>query len=153
MFKTEEGVRNFIEKLEKFVNAAITNKFSNEIEDVTYLNRKREELEEFIKITCGITVYTNTTDTLTCPDCGGAMKERANRQTGQKFYGCVKYPDCKGTRDSDGLSREDREERRYKQEQVSHQSGFSFNKEKRNPVTEVTPSQSDVVKNFNPFAK
>lgn len=33
----------------------------------------------------------------TCPRCGGAMVERANRKTGSKFLGCVAYPKCLGT--------------------------------------------------------
>jgi len=33
-----------------------------------------------------------------CPRCGGVMVERANRRTGQRFLGCKRYPQCKGTR-------------------------------------------------------
>jgi ssDNA-binding Zn-finger/Zn-ribbon topoisomerase 1 len=43
-----------------------------------------------------------------CPDCGGPMVSRSNRQTGQRFWGCKAYPDCKGTRDTDGEARSDR---------------------------------------------
>ena len=43
-----------------------------------------------------------------CPDCGGPMKSRQNKKTGQYFWGCIKFPECKGTRDTDGLSREDK---------------------------------------------
>lgn len=35
-----------------------------------------------------------------CPDCGGPMVPR-NSSRG-KFWGCKKYPKCKGTRNSDG---------------------------------------------------
>lgn len=52
---------------------------------------------------------------LVCPDCGGKMIERTNRQTGNKFWGCVAYPRCKGTRDSSGLSRYDREQAKEKE--------------------------------------
>jgi restriction system protein len=34
----------------------------------------------------------------TCPRCGAAMFKRFNRQTSQIFWGCIKYPGCKGTR-------------------------------------------------------
>lgn len=34
---------------------------------------------------------------LACPRCGGAMVERANRRTGEKFWGCSTYPRCHGT--------------------------------------------------------
>ena len=47
-------------------------------------------------------------ENLKCPDCDGPMKPR-NGQYG-KFWGCANYPKCKGTRDSIGMSREDREE-------------------------------------------
>lgn len=37
-----------------------------------------------------------------CPRCGGPMVSRANRQTGQRFWGCAEYPQCTGTRNTDG---------------------------------------------------
>lgn len=37
-----------------------------------------------------------------CPICEGPMASRANRSTGQRFWGCKKYPECKGTRNTDG---------------------------------------------------
>ena len=33
-----------------------------------------------------------------CPRCGGPMVQRANRRTGQSFWGCATYPACRGTR-------------------------------------------------------
>lgn len=39
---------------------------------------------------------------LQCPVCGGAMTVRKNRQTGQQFYGCLRYPYCTGIRDLGG---------------------------------------------------
>lgn len=38
------------------------------------------------------------TDLTKCPQCGSKMIERANRNTGQTFYGCSRYPKCRGTR-------------------------------------------------------
>jgi restriction system protein len=32
-----------------------------------------------------------------CPRCGGAMVERVNRLSGERFLGCQRYPQCKGT--------------------------------------------------------
>ncbi len=37
-----------------------------------------------------------------CPECDGPMTSRANRQTGQRFWGCNAYPQCKGTLNTDG---------------------------------------------------
>ncbi|HET7560868.1 MAG TPA: restriction endonuclease [Rhodanobacteraceae bacterium] len=33
-----------------------------------------------------------------CPSCGTAMVKRANRRTHDAFWGCPKYPACRGTR-------------------------------------------------------
>lgn len=33
-----------------------------------------------------------------CPSCGTAMVKRANRRTHDTFWGCPKYPACRGTR-------------------------------------------------------
>jgi len=34
-----------------------------------------------------------------CPDCAeGKMRERTNSQTGDKFYGCSNYPECRYTK-------------------------------------------------------
>ena len=42
-----------------------------------------------------------------CPDCGAKMVPRNSKHG--KFWGCPNYPKCTGTRDSMGMSREDRE--------------------------------------------
>lgn len=47
-------------------------------------------------------------ENVTCPECGGPMKSRANKATGQRFWGCSAYPKCKGTRDTDGNAKADR---------------------------------------------
>lgn len=38
-----------------------------------------------------------TSQTLACPLCSGAMVERRNRRTGERFLGCARFPQCKGT--------------------------------------------------------
>ena len=42
-----------------------------------------------------------------CPDCGGPMKSRKSEFG--IFWGCIDFPKCRGTRDSMGRSKEDRE--------------------------------------------
>lgn len=37
-----------------------------------------------------------------CPICGAAMVSRKQAATGQRFWGCSKYPACRGTRNTDG---------------------------------------------------
>jgi len=38
------------------------------------------------------------TDLTKCPRCGSKMIERTNHKTGQTFFGCSRYPKCRGTR-------------------------------------------------------
>lgn len=38
------------------------------------------------------------TDPTKCPRCGSKMIEKTNRKTGQTFFGCSRYPKCRGTR-------------------------------------------------------
>lgn len=47
-------------------------------------------------------------ENIKCPQCGGPMVSRANKKTGQRFWGCRAYPECTGTRDTDGESNRDR---------------------------------------------
>jgi len=44
-------------------------------------------------------------ESVKCPECEGPMTSRANRTTGQRFWGCNRYPVCKGTRNTDGEAR------------------------------------------------
>lgn len=43
-----------------------------------------------------------------CPDCGSKMISRTGKFG--VFWGCSKFPECKGTRDNQGRSKADREE-------------------------------------------
>ena len=49
-----------------------------------------------------------------CPECNSKMIARDGKFG--KFWGCKNYPQCKGTRDSMGRSRQDRED--WKKEQA-----------------------------------
>ena len=44
------------------------------------------------------------------------MVSRLNRAKQQRFWGCAKYPKCKGTRDTDGQSAEERRAERSEPE-------------------------------------
>lgn len=160
MFKSEEQVATFINLLEKFTLAKIDCHSFPSVEAASYCNKRRDELESFIKIACGITsasVNTTEPETLLCPDCGADMALRTNKSNGNKFYGCKKFPNCRGTRDEDGLSKAEREEKKYRREEkelVAQEGGFSFNKPKRDVVTEVAPPPPPVKTEWiNPFAK
>ena len=45
-----------------------------------------------------------------CPSCEGPMVRRTNRTEGTDFWGCQRYPVCRGTRDIDSDSRESQAE-------------------------------------------
>jgi hypothetical protein len=49
-------------------------------------------------------------ESLKCPDCQGEMVPRSGQYG--KFWGCKSYPKCKGTRDSEGLSKAERAAKR-----------------------------------------
>ena len=152
MFTSDEQVRTFVDLQEKFIKAIIRNENSPSVEDAVVLNRYREGFEAFIKVVSGITVASDTEpEELLCPECNGAMAIRTNRTNGNKFYGCKKYPNCKGTRDENGLSRAEREEKKQRDESIAQEGGFSFNRDKRDPVTEVSPPTNTSW--VNPFAK
>lgn len=40
-----------------------------------------------------------------CPRCSSLMMLRRNRSTGDRFYGCSAYPNCRGTRPYKGDDR------------------------------------------------
>jgi hypothetical protein len=160
VFKSEEQVVTFINLLEKFVNSNIHYSLvrSQGLDEAAkqhaaILNKDRDGLEAFVKLACGITSLTDAEpETLLCPECNSEMALRTNRTNGNKFWGCKKYPNCKGTRDENGLSREERETKKLRQEETVQQGGFSFNRDKRNPVTEVSPPVENTGW-INPFAK
>jgi len=47
-----------------------------------------------------------------CPECGGKMISRKGQYG--TFWGCAKYPDCRGTRDSEGRSKAERDAQKNK---------------------------------------
>lgn len=154
MFKNDEQVVTFIDLLEKFTLAVIDNRSPNsDIQDAVTLNKQRLNLELFVKLACGIAPLSETTAIL-CPDCGAEMKLRTNKTNGNKFYGCVKFPQCRGTRDEDGLSKADRDIKKYNEENRPQEGGFSFNRPKRDVVNEVAPPLEPAKTGWiNPFAK
>jgi len=62
-----------------------------------------------------------------CPDCGGQMVSRKSQYG--TFWGCKKYPECKGTRDSEGRSKADRAKEKgedYEKDVKDEVNKFSF---------------------------
>jgi len=54
------------------------------------------------------------------------MVSRSNGQTGQRFWGCKAFPKCKGTRDTDGMSPEERKE--YRERRKKEPKLFDYDK-------------------------
>jgi hypothetical protein len=54
--------------------------YSNIIDFKSYLISKQESINQEL-----------------CPICGGILQYKKNRNTGEGFYGCSNYPECKHT--------------------------------------------------------
>jgi Topoisomerase DNA binding C4 zinc finger len=74
-------------------------------------------------------------ENLKCPDCGLSMVSRKNNKDGTRFWGCSAFPQCRGTRDSEGKSKAEREAERTQKDLEKkpdfgypQESGFSFKK-------------------------
>jgi hypothetical protein len=90
-----------------------------------------------------------------CPECSSEMKLRTNREKGTRFWGCTKFPACRGTRDEDGLSRAEREAAKLST-QPKQDPQFTFNRPKNlEPTPEAKPTFTPPWKSssFNPFKK
>lgn len=57
----------------------------------------------------------NKPENVKCPECNGEMVSRSG-QYGY-FWSCKQYPNCRGTRDSMGRSKADRDKWKQEQEQ------------------------------------
>lgn len=55
----------------------------------TFLDRLTEALREAYGVAIRVPM---------CPLCNGVMSERQTRDKSRRFYGCLDFPDCKGTR-------------------------------------------------------
>lgn len=69
-----------------------------------------------------------------CPLCNAKMVSRKNKE-GRRFWGCPNFPHCRGTRDSEGKSKDDRyyeKNQDVEREDVDRQSdrGFTFRKQR-----------------------
>src|SRR5437879_5069866 len=88
-------------------------------EEVSYYSEKsyEPELEELKKV---------KPENVKCPDCDGPMVSRTGKFG--VFWGCKAFPACKGTRESMGRSKADREkwkaEQLEKEEEPTGRSSF-----------------------------
>jgi hypothetical protein len=164
MFKTKEQAESFVTHLEVLMRAMTLSREQPFIDEI-----KRTLVDHICLLDNVIAPPDSTvvaTDSsgqsggqqiLLCPDCAGEMAQRTNRTNGNKFWGCKKYPLCRGTRDENGLSKEEREAKRFTVEnavaRAKQDSGFSFNRKSTPPESNPASTHVDVPKVFNPFAK
>src|SRR5215471_4123135 len=134
-----DQIDTLIDQLEDYVKSLIHTEYARSkgldqmaLANEMILSNMRTSLKEYISQLAGINTVNN--QDYECPDCGSKMIQRKNRKDGNIFYGCVKYPDCKGTRDENGLSKDDK----AKAKEVEQQNGFAFNKS-RQPWNESGP--------------
>ena len=81
----------------------------------------------------------NTLEEVECPECSGPMVSRTGKYG--VFWGCKKYPECRGTRDSMGRSRAEREAEKDTNEDIDRAQGRITNRDFSEP------------KNMYPFRK
>jgi len=67
-----------------------------------------------------------TIENVKCPDCNGPMTPR-NSKFG-KFWGCLRFPLCKGTRDSIGLSKSEKQNRQDDLEESDNDAPHKINR-------------------------
>ncbi len=60
-----------------------------------------------------------------CPDCNGPMVSR--KSSYGVFWGCKKFPECKGTRDSSGKSKRDRAIEKGEEVEQEEEKDFTKN--------------------------
>lgn len=100
-----------VAKLEEVIQGWLTASFGLSIVETTTLGiTSQTGLEQTTHNVLLLVFYTDTlkdkkklpqvdNDQLPkCPECERVMQVRANRSTGDLFFGCVKYPECTGTR-------------------------------------------------------
>jgi len=68
-----------------------------------------------------------TIENVKCPECNGEMVSRSGKYG--VFWGCKAYPECKGTRDSMGRSKAERDEERIIKESEDRGDEWPKNKE------------------------
>ena len=68
-----------------------------------------------------------TRDENLCPECNGKMISRKSQYG--VFWGCANFPKCKGTRDSQGRSKADRDEEKIKKESDNRGDEWPKNRE------------------------
>ena|SRR6187549_945091 len=125
---TQDEAEKFLDLFKEYIQSVVKNDFYciKEIES--------ELVQRIVTMTGGVM---GKPENVKCPLCAGPMKPR-DGQYG-KFWGCSRYPNCKGTRDSMGRSKEEREAEKENQTEKSPQdyqesekqenhTAFSFNK-------------------------
>jgi restriction system protein len=89
------------EQLESlFENAGLQRGMWQRIADENFDTIAAEERDALTPMRVGTIASTPQPQPLSprCPQCGLAMRQRTNSRNGTAFWGCVAYPECRGTR-------------------------------------------------------
>lgn len=69
----------------------------------TFMNRQEAVIRKLVQLAGNATMRLPVQPSKTCPECGSNMRKR-NSERGA-FWGCIRYPDCKGIINVGGKSR------------------------------------------------
>jgi ssDNA-binding Zn-finger/Zn-ribbon topoisomerase 1 len=72
-------------------------------------------------------------DEVKCPDCGGEMISRTGKFG--VFWGCKKFPECKGTRDSEGRSKQERQSEKAEKDIFERAEGKEWPRNERDKIS------------------
>ncbi len=110
--------------------------FSSKEKAETYKKQKSDDYGHVDEIQTEehVTPYNNSE--VLCPECGSEMISRKGQYG--NFWGCKSYPDCKGTRDSNGRSKAERAAWKEEQEanklqdrsEIPEQPGYIWERKK-----------------------
>lgn len=94
---SERQLANFIEETrEVFFDGNEVRSFADRLNENALESSRKTRRDHVRRVKTQVSQRKN--DTTLCPRCSAKLVERANQKSGQKFLGCSRYPNCKGTR-------------------------------------------------------
>lgn len=126
-------IETIVDYISNYIIRVVIAKETESSEDAASMHGSRDALVNHLMVMFGEEeieeVKKPIYDGLKCPDCDGEMVSRKSQYG--TFWGCKKYPKCKGTRDSEGRTKEEvriaREKEREKPEPIDEHYRFGKN--------------------------
>lgn len=92
-----QKLTNYIQsKHEVFFTKAECNDFAHRLKNAALEPNRKTNRDHVKGLKSQATI--RRSNLTACPNCEAKMVERANAKSGEKFFGCSRYPKCKGTR-------------------------------------------------------